>query len=226
MPSPRRRPRPPSHHKRAPEPAEPHFVEEHGESLSLERIVFLSDGVFAIAMTILVLEIKLPELPTGASAEALTEALLEQIPSLGAYALSFAVLGAYWMAHWRRFQRIARANGRLAWINLAFLGCIALIPFPTAVLGRFNWDISVVLYAVVLSLAGFAGAATGLYAARAGLTEPGVPTSFRDSGVLRGLIVPIVFLASLLLLPFASPTIVELSWIAILPLSVLTRPRR
>jgi uncharacterized membrane protein len=198
-----------------------------GDELALERVVFLSDAVFAIAMTLLVLELRLPALEEPGDGDALRDALLAIVPRLGAYALSFAILGAYWLSHWRRYHRVARADGRLAWLNLLFLGLVAVIPFPTAVIGEHgDLPLAVVLYALSLSLAGLAGTVAWLYASRAGLTADGTPTGLRDSGTLRGLVVPAVLLGSLVLLPVLGPYGVELSWIAIVPLSILARPAR
>jgi uncharacterized membrane protein len=100
---------------------------EHEGGLGLERIVFLSDGVFAIAMTLLVLEVRLPELPAGATNDELVAAIAGIWPRLFAYALSFSILSLYWIAHWRRFGQIERADTRLAGINLLLLALVALI---------------------------------------------------------------------------------------------------
>lgn len=198
---------------------------EAGDDLAVERVVFLSDAVFAIAMTLLVLELRLPALPGPVDTGALRDALVALAPRFGAYALSFAILGAYWVAHWRRYRHIARADGRLAWLNLLFLGLVAIIPFPTAVIGEHgDLPIAVVLYAASLSLAGLAATVAWTYAVRAGLTGAEVPSGIRESGTLRGLVVPVVLLGSLALLPVIGPYGVELSWLAIVPLSVLARP--
>ena len=95
------------------------------------------------------------------------------MPAVFAYVLSFATIGLYWLAHWRRFRYIARVDYRLVAYNLVLLGLIAFIPFPTVVLGE-HGDLAsaVILYAVALSAAGLAGPLTWLYAWRAGLTVP------------------------------------------------------
>ena len=189
--------------------------------------MFLSDGVFAIAMTLLVLEVRLPDLAATITNDELSTALLELGGRLFAYALSFAVLATFWVGHWRRFRKIERADVRLAWINVLLLGLVAFIPFPTAVIGEFgNLPAAVALYAVTLSLAGLAGTLSWFYAARARLLLPGTPTSLRASGTLRALVLPVVMLGSLLLLPVMGVFVVEWSWLLILPLVVLTRPPR
>ena len=190
----------------------------------LERVVFLSDGLFAIALTVLVLELRLPGLPASADESQLEAALRELVPRFFAYALSFSIISLYWMAHWRRFQLIQRADARLAYLNLTQLAFIALIPFPTALIGEHgDLPIAVVLYAVTLSAAGLTGVVAGVYASSAGLTRGAVPSVGIGSPSRRGLIVPAVMIASLLLLPWAGTSAVELSWLAILPVDFVAR---
>jgi len=199
----------------------------HEGGLGLERIVFLSDGVFAIAMTILVLEVRLPELSAGASNDELLDAILGLGPRLFAYALSFSILSLYWIAHWRRFGQIERADTRLAALNLLLLALIALIPFPTGLVGvSASAPAAVVFYAVTLAGAGIAGILIWLYADRAGLARADVPRDIRGSGVLRALVAPTVMLTSLVLVPLGASGVVLLTWIAILPLTILARPHR
>jgi uncharacterized membrane protein len=140
--------------------------EERG--LGFERLVFFSDAVFAIAITLLIIEVRLPDLPRGATEDQLREALGALIPKVFAYVLSFATIGLYWLAHWRRFRYVARVNERLVAINLVLLGFVAFIPFPTALIGQHGDQPPVVIvYAVVVSLAGMFGPLSWLYAWRA-----------------------------------------------------------
>ncbi|HEY6607571.1 MAG TPA: TMEM175 family protein [Candidatus Limnocylindria bacterium] len=182
----------------------------------LERIVFFSDGVFAIAITLLVIDLRPPEVLAGLSEAAFLEAMSELGPKIVAYLLSFAVIGLYWLAHWRRFHFIVRSNERFAVLNLLVLGAISFIPFPTALIGsQGDRPISVVIYAVTLSAAGLLGTVSWLYARRAGLTREGLSPAYVRSSVARGLSVPVVMLGSLVLLPFIGPYATELSWVLI-----------
>jgi hypothetical protein len=95
------------------------------------RLVNLSDAVFAIAMTLLVLTVDVPDVPAGD----LAAALLSDLPQIGAYALAFALVASQWYAHRKLFQRLAFTEPGLTVINLAWLGMVALVPFPTSVLG-------------------------------------------------------------------------------------------
>lgn len=201
---------------------EPAAERRDAHGLEYERVLFFSDAVFAIAITLLVIDLRLPELPHGATGDDVLAAFVEQAPRLFAYALSFATIGMYWLAHWRRFQAIARTNERLAILNLILLGLVALIPFPTGLIGEHgDTPIAVVVYAVNLSAAGLAGTATWLYAARAGLAEADLPTNYTRRAALRGLSVPIVMLGSLIVLPIVGPYGTELSWLLIFPVQLL-----
>jgi uncharacterized membrane protein len=96
------------------------------------RVEAFSDGVIAIAITLLVLEIHVPEAPPGG----LGRALLDQWPSYAAYAVSFAVIGIMWVNHHRIFHLVATVDRPLLFINLMLLMFIALFPFPTALLAE------------------------------------------------------------------------------------------
>ena len=103
----------------------------------LERLVFFSDAVFAIAITLLVIDLRLPDLGDHVSNQQLSAALGALVPRIFAYALSFWVIGLYWLAHWRRYQYIERVDETLIALNLLLLGLVAFMPFPTALVGEY-----------------------------------------------------------------------------------------
>jgi TMEM175 potassium channel family protein len=120
---------------------------------ALERVIFFSDAVFAIAITLLVLNIAVPIISPNAVATELPSALLATAPKLFSYALSFLVIGAFWLAHTRTFHYIERYDRRLAGLNLFFLLFVALIPFPTAVLSEYgSQPLAAMLYAATLTI--------------------------------------------------------------------------
>ncbi|MDB6029283.1 MAG: Integral rane protein [Verrucomicrobiales bacterium] len=99
--------------------------------MNTNRIEAFSDGVFAIAITLLILEIKVP--PSGS---ALKAELLSLWPSYLAYAISFIVIGAIWINHHAMFEHIVRADQNLLLLNTFHLMFVAFLPFPTAVLAQ------------------------------------------------------------------------------------------
>ncbi len=112
-------------------PSSPAVDQRHDrDSQEFSRLVNLSDAVFAIAMTLLVLTVDVPDVPVIE----LASSLLADLPQIGAYALAFALVASQWYAHHKLFQRLAFTEPGLTVINLVLLGLVALVPFPTSVL--------------------------------------------------------------------------------------------
>ncbi len=187
--------------------------------IGIERLVFFSDAVFAIAMTLLVIDLRVPDIVGSVTNRALTRALVDELPRVFSYGLSFAVIGMYWLAHWRRYAAVRRADETLVLLNLLLLGLVAAIPFPTSLLGEYgDQPVTVIVYAGLLAAAGLAGTAGWLYVTRKGLVRPEVTETEVRIGTLRGLAVPTVMLGSLVILPFWGPGPVELAWLLIIPM--------
>lgn len=102
---------------------------------ALERLIFFSDAVFAIAITLLVIEIHVPHLPYRATDGDYLHALLDLVPSLFGFFVSFAVIGAFWSVHHRAFSLAAHHSQPLVRANLALLCAVVFMPFSTAFLG-------------------------------------------------------------------------------------------
>lgn len=117
--------------------------------LTTDRIQTLTDGVFAIAMTLLVLNIQLPEIPENDAIRQMPQALTNIWPHVFAYGLSFILLAIFWVVHHRQFQTIKRADEGLLWINIFCLMFIVLIPFTASLHGMYE---NVQITAVVLEL--------------------------------------------------------------------------
>jgi uncharacterized membrane protein len=131
----------------------------------LERLIFLSDGVFAIAMTLLAVNLALPEIISGSTPD-LGQRLLALGPRYFSYALSFLVIASYWRSDQKTFQHIVRLDSRFIWLNLVLLLCIAFLPFPTSVMGNNSEDVAAVtLYAGTLAATGLVLPAMWVYAA-------------------------------------------------------------
>ncbi len=127
---------------------------EQHSSLSLERIVFFSDAVFAIAITLLVLEIKPPHLEQF-SESSLRHHLLQLLPKFSGFVVSFLIIGSMWIEHHRIFRFIRHYDAGLMWRNLIFLLTVSFMPFPTAVFSEYFWSRT----AFMLYAASFAGVA-------------------------------------------------------------------
>ena len=103
-----------------------------GTDHALERLVFFSDAVFAIAITLLVVEIHVPEVAHGGGDRAFWGALVRLIPNLVGFFVSFSVIGAFWMGHHRAFALASRYSQRVVPWNMLMLAAIAFMPFLTA----------------------------------------------------------------------------------------------
>ena len=119
------------------------------------RLNALSDGVFAIVITLMVFSIKVPEVGPGRAAADLPHALVGLLPDFAILSLSFVVLGIYWVGHNNVFLHVLRHDRLMLWLNILFLLSVALIPFPTTLLVRYgDAQISVVLFAANLAVGG------------------------------------------------------------------------
>jgi uncharacterized membrane protein len=112
------------------------------------RVLALTDGVFAIIITLLVLEIHVPELSQGHS---LNEALGELRPSLVAFVISFVLAGMYWVGHRDLFALIRRTDRGLVWLNILFMLPLCLLPFGAGMIGRYDQEpVALRIYGLVL----------------------------------------------------------------------------
>jgi len=137
-------------------PAEPprpptgpaHLRERDDAEIEFSRVVAFSDGVFAIAITLLVLGLTVP-----AGTDDLGGELRDRLDELYAYGISFAVLSSLWLSHHRFYAALARFDTRLIGLNLLYLAFIALVPWTSDLLGNYSDDVSaVVIYAAVMAV--------------------------------------------------------------------------
>jgi uncharacterized membrane protein len=148
---------------------------------SLDRLAALSDGVFAVAMTLLVLDLKAPSVPTraqqpiwsggGGSEHALSHGLLHDVaPRLLPYLMSFLTLGIFWVGQQTQLQSFTRSNRALTWIHLTFLLAVTLLPFSTGLLAQdTSYRLSVAVYWLNLLALGAALYVSLRYAEHAGV---------------------------------------------------------
>lgn len=161
---------------------------------SLERLSALSDGIFAVAMTLLVLDLHIPaskvihsEQPlwmSGAiqSEGGLWSALTKLAPSLITYFMSFLTLGIFWVGHQTQLGHLARGNRNFTWINLGFLLVVSVMPFSTALLAAFStYRIALVAYWLNIFLLGAVAFSGWRYAWRAGLVTDDTTADMRSA---------------------------------------------
>jgi uncharacterized membrane protein len=128
--------------------AEPGLIDER----DLSRIVAFSDGVMAVAITLLVLNMEVPDVRPGE----LDDALVDLLPSLGAYVLAFALVGRFWVIHHNLFQMLRGFDRTLMALNLLFLALIVLVPFSSELYDRYSGEpLAAAVLGATLGLAAF-----------------------------------------------------------------------
>jgi uncharacterized membrane protein len=195
-------------------------------AFTLERIVFFSDAVFAIAITLLAIELRLPDLPAYQTDASFLAALADVLPALFAFVLSFTVIAAFWVGHYRTFRYVVDADGRLVAINFAFLFCIAILPFPTSIIAR-QGDLpsATIIYAAFGVATGALSTLLWIYPSQiANLALPTVTPSIARYVTYRAAVIPIVFALSI---PVAlvAPPLAWVMWFAAAPIQALVTRR-
>ena len=197
-------------------------VDDH---LGLERLIFFSDAVFAIAVTLLVLDIRLPAGFETASNSQLLDQLLGLWHKVLAYVISFLAVGSFWLAHHRKFRFIKRYDPGLLVLNLLFLMVIAFVPFPTSVISESSNRTATIFYSLAMTLAGLILAAIWWYASRHNrLTDPQLDAPQRRRQLVASLLTVGVFVLSIGL-AFINEDLAKFSWLLLVPISRYGRIR-
>jgi uncharacterized membrane protein len=181
------------------------------DEIGLERLIFFSDAVFAIAITLLALEIRLPIAAEDLSNQALLQTLLAIVPKYISYIISFLVIGNFWIWHHARFRSIVRYDNRVFVLNLFLLMAVAFIPFPTEVISENGNRTATIFYALSITMTGLFALLLWVYAAQHHrLTRPLEPHEIRRS-MTNTLIIPLVFLTSIVI-AYLDPDLAKYSW--------------
>jgi len=217
-------------------PPHPNTKKDAGKSknppslVSTDRLKAIADGVFAVAMTLLVLELVVPELKDISDKE-FSEILLSMWPKFLAYVLSFLIAGIYWLIHHSIFDAIRYYDATLAWINIVFLLFVALIPFTTYLLREyFLLKTSTIIYGVHLLLMFLGGYSLWTYSTRKHILvvpdlDPGLVKGARRMGYVYFLILIIAIIAAFFI-PLISVIIYGIFVLAILVLTAIGKTDR
>jgi uncharacterized membrane protein len=188
------------------------------ERRELDRVSAFSDGVFAIAITLLVLNLDIPSAVPGPE---LGGALNELGDDVEAYFIGFTVMGLFWYGHHKLFAQIERSSGRLIVVNFVLLAMIAIMPFTTDLIGTYSVPLAIVVYAANVGLASLADGLTELVAVREGLAPAG---KLRDERtVIISTAVRFGIFALSIPLAYQSTALAQLFWLALLLAPRMTR---
>lgn len=170
-----------------------------GSDRELDRIVFFSDAVFAIAITLLVLSIEVPQIPENLVAEELLDQLFDLGRNMLSYVISFLVIFSFWTVHHSIFSSIRGYDRGLLWLNGLFLMAVAFLPFPSALLGEYgDQQLVVAIYAGSMAVTRLLLSAVWWYASIgrrliASDLDPGLIRAHH----VRGVVIPLIFLISI-----------------------------
>jgi uncharacterized membrane protein len=181
------------------------------------RVLAFSDGVFAIAMTLLVVGITIPALQQGDSVDELADALNDLTGNIVSFVISFLVIGRYWIAHHEFFSRLKTLDPGLIGINLVYLMFVAFLPFPTALLGNFFENpLAVTIYAVCVAAVSGMEVVEYRHAYRHDLMERRVPEDVYRWNAFLSLAPVFIFLGSIPI-AFVHTWMAAASWYLVVP---------
>jgi TMEM175 potassium channel family protein len=185
---------------RAVEDDEPSAGGSREHDYDIGRLMAFSDGVFAVAITLLVFNVPVPVFAQNDAMSQLPTALLHTAPPLLTFALSFFLVGFYWIRHHQLFRQVVSADVWLLWLNLIVLFLVCLLPFSAGVVGRYhNTVIGAEVYAVNLGAIAIGFSALYLYATRAHQVRP-LPPGMGVGFFSQGLLLPVVVVAMVMAL--------------------------
>jgi uncharacterized membrane protein len=194
-------------------------------TISPTRLVAFSDGIFAIAITLLVFNLKIPDLPAGSHGR-LFPALIGMMPHFITYVMSFLLVAVFWFIHHHMFNHIVRVDNAFIWINVLYLLGISFLPFPSALLGEYPDErCSLIFYIASMSFVGLMLMSMWSYASYGHrLIEKDMPKAMIRYYYMRGLSSQLVFILTIVL------ALINLSWgrnflLILIPIQALLQRR-
>jgi uncharacterized membrane protein len=192
--------------------------------LRLEHVTSFADAIFAFSITFMAISINIPSLAENLTQAQVIHKLLQSIPEFVIYAISFFVIGVYWIAYHQIFNQIVSSDSVVTWLTLVFLFFITLIPFATNLQIGFGYRILFILYALVLSIAGGLLTITWLHATKNKLIDKDM-TQREMHSILLGAIIPTIVYFLSILVSFIDLKAAYYSWIVIIPAKVILRKK-
>lgn len=165
------------------------------------RLEAFSDGIFAIIVTLLAFNLKVPELPDEASNQQAIQKLIRLLPDFLGFALSFTFIAIIWVNHHQFFQSVKKTTAKLLWLNNLLLFWICFIPFPTAFVGKHpTQPVAVALFGIVFFMASSSFTWMRYYATyQADLLADDIPDEEKRQAFRRTVVGPIAYLLTILL---------------------------
>jgi uncharacterized membrane protein len=196
--------------------------EDRGQELGTNRIEALSDGIFAVAMTLLILEFQVPHLPHDAPNVVVAPALFALWPKFITYIISFLSLGVFWAGHHNMYHIVRRADRVLMWLNIVFFMFVACLPFSASVLNAFRQtQIAPLMFGANLTIIGWLLYLQWEYAgAQPGMLEEAVTPNFRAAVRTRFLAYPVIAGLTMLICFWSIPISLAI-YLALLPLYMI-----
>jgi uncharacterized membrane protein len=189
--------------------------EKSQDQASLDRLIFFSDAVFAIAITLLTLDIRLPDTTSPLANGELLQNILAIWPKYFAYIISFLVIGLFWNGHHRKFRLIKKYDSNLMLINLFLLMVVAFTPFPTSMVSMYGDRIATIFYATVMIVTSLIYSALWFYASyKNRLIEPRLDQRRRRRETIGPFITAGIFVISIGL-AFINPGVARISWVLV-----------
>lgn len=191
------------------------------DSVEFARTLTFTDGLFAIAMTLLVVDLAVPVLHVDHSVHELADGLNDESEKFISFFISFAVIGRYWLAHHAFFSQLTRMDQGLIRLNLVYLAFIAFLPFPTALLGEhFSNPLSVVIYAVNVAIVSGMEVVLFSRAQNHDLLQKKLPRDVYRYGAAMSL-APVLFFIVSIPIAFVSTTLAVGVWFLGIPLAAI-----
>lgn len=191
---------------------------------SVERLAALSDGIFAVAMTLLVLDLRLPVAAAVHGELGLAHALRALLPQLLTYLMSFLTLGIFWVGQQTQINHLARSDRHLTWIHLGFLFAVTITPFSTMLLAEFMaYRQALLVYWSNILLLGAVLYGSWGYALRAGLVKSDMPADVPAAVCRRIVMAQALYAAGALLCVIS--TYLSIAFILLVQVNFAAAPR-